>query len=494
MTTGPEPTPRPDRSFLPAELPALIEDPLFLAQVDRTRLLAGMAECWPDGVPAGTLAEDVHHLDRLGVRPPAERHGEWLSWLHLLLVSHGRADDAAVLADAGYRLPWRTVWSRWVPPGARAARPTGGGRVVALRVVEHEDAPVVSVHEQYVLARLDRMEPDDEDGYYEYAVDLADGAVLAGPQLFRPFEADDLPDPYEPVLPEDLPELGEAVLNGPDGWDDETAGLPAAPEQVEHAVRVDRLAVFGGGWGCYAVELHTGGDPDESEGGDEDRDEDTDGDGNEGAATGPFVDGSAPAVTALAPAGLPPEAREPDREWLARYYGADALWTSDPADLPAGLRHEPTRRFLTEVGFPAVRHPLLDFSSETLAEKGLSELRTADLHSPEDPDFAGLGEHAYLIATDNDGLTLITVDGESGRVSRYSTERWEGDYYGGVMASSVERFAALLRLYATYYRGADEAALADSGRQLRDWALELDPVVARSDFWTEVFQDREDFV
>ncbi|WP_051733278.1 SUKH-4 family immunity protein [Kitasatospora phosalacinea] len=470
MTTGPEPTPRPDRTFLPAELPALIEDPLFLARVDRARLLAGMAECWPDGVPAGTLAEDVHHLDRLGVRPPSERHGEWLSWLHLLLVSHGRADDAAALADAGYRLPWRTVWSRWVPPGARAACRASGRQVVALRVVEHEGAPVVSVHEQYVLARLERMEPDDEDAYYEYAVELDGGTVLAGPQLYRPFEADDLPDPYLPVLPEDLPELGEAALNGPDGWDGGAAGLPAAPAQVGHAVRVDGLAVFGGGWGYYAVEL----DPD--------------------AATGPFVDGSAPAVTALAPAGLPPEARRPDREWLARYYGSAALWTSDPADLPAGLRHEPTRRFLTEVGFPAVYHSLLDFGSGTLAEKGLVELRTAELHSPEESDFDGLGEHAYLIATDNDGLTMITVDGESGRVSRYSSDREEGDHYLGLMASSIEQFAALLRLYGTYYYGEDEAALADSGRRLRDWALELDPGLAASYFWPEIFQDREDYV
>ncbi|MFC8721320.1 SUKH-4 family immunity protein [Kitasatospora sp. NPDC057198] len=500
MTAGPEPTPRPtprpaprpDRAFRAAELPALIEDPLFLAGVDRERLLAGMAECWPDGVPAGTLAEDVHHLERLGVRPAAGRHGEWLSWLHLLLVSHGRAADAELLAGAGHRLPWRTVWSRWVPPGARAACRAPGGRVVGLRVVDRDGTPVVSVHEQYVLARLERMEPDDEDAYYAYAVGLADGAVLAGPRLYRPF-GDDGPDgPYRPLLPDDLPEPGTAALNGPAGW--QGAVLPAAPAQLSHAVRLDGpdglgpdgldglgldglgsdglgLAVFGGGWGCFAAVLDEGAD----------------------GFAAPFEDGP-PAVTAPAPAALPPEARRPDREWLARYYGSAALWTSDPADLPAGLRHEPTRRFLTEVGFPAVYHPLVDFGSGTLAERGLYEFRTTDLHSPDESDFAGLGEYAYLIATDNNGLTMITVDGESGRVSRYSADREEGDFYLGPMASSIEQFAALLRLYGTYYYGADEAALADSGRRLRDWALELDPGLAASYFWPEVFEDREDYL
>lgn len=86
------------------------------------------------------------------------------------------------------------------------------------------------------------------------------------------------------------------------------------------------------------------------------------------------------------------------------------------------------------------------------------------------------------------------MDGDSGRVSRYSTEGWENAYYLGPLASSVEQLAALLRLYATYYYGADEAALADSGRRLRDWALELDPVLAASDLWADVFQDREDSV
>lgn len=262
MTTGPEPTPRPNRAFRPAELPALIEDPLFLAGVDRERLLAGMAECWPDGVPAGTLAEDVHHLERLGVRPTAGRHGEWLSWLHLLLVSHGRAADAELLAGAGHRLPWRTVWSRWVPPGARAACRAPGGRVVGLRVVERDGTPVVSVQERYVLARPERTEPDDEDAYYAYAVDPADGTVLAGPRLYRPFVTDDPDEPGEPLLPEDLPELGTAALNGPAGW--RGALLPAAPAQFSHAVRLDGPAgpggpdgpaVFGGGWGCFAAVL-----------------------------------------------------------------------------------------------------------------------------------------------------------------------------------------------------------------------------------------------
>ncbi|WP_371501673.1 SUKH-4 family immunity protein [Kitasatospora sp. NBC_00374] len=479
MTPGSEPTPPPGRDFHVAELPALIEDPVFLAQVGRVELLAAMAACWPGGVPVGTLAEDIHHLERLGVRPTPEQHPQWLSWLHLLLVSHGRAADADALLAAAPRLPWRTVWSRWVPPGARAACRAPGGNVVGLRVVERDGAPVALVHEAFVHARLERMEPDDEEGYHEYAVALETGRVLAGPKLYRPYAHDDFPDPYVPLLPPDLPELGGLVVNGPDGWRDAGAGsavgpvLPVCHDQVAHAVQVGRVAVLGGGWGCWAVELDASAAP-------------------RAVATPAW---RRPAeqdiVTGLAAAEVPEEAWEPSRAWLARCFGDRAPWSVEPAALPAGLEHGPTRRFLTQTGFPIVTSALLELSSETLASDGLVQLRSEDLYGPDDPGSGDRGEYSYVIA--KDGERLVALDGRTGEVSLFNPDRWEGDYYYGVMASSAERFAALLRLYSTYYYGATPAELADAARTLRDWAIELDPATDSSTFWYEVFQDREDF-
>ncbi|MFJ1705054.1 SUKH-4 family immunity protein [Kitasatospora sp. NPDC088346] len=481
MTTGSEPTPPPGTAFDTAELPALIEDPVFLARVGRVELLAAMAVCWPDGVPVGTLAEDIHHLDRLGVRPAPEQHPQWLSWLHLLLVSHGRALDAEAMAAAAPRLPWRTVWSRWVPPGARAACRASGGNVVGLRAVERDGAPVVLVHEEFVHARPDRAEPDDEEGYHEYAVAPDSGRVLAGPKLYRPYAHDDLPGSYVPLLPGDLPELGGVAVNGPDGWRDAGGGtgpavgpvLPVCHEQVAHAVLVGQVAVLGGGWGCWAVEL--------------------DGADTPGAVAAPAWRRPAEqdVATGLAAAEVPRDAREPSRDWLARCFGERSLWSVGPTELPAGLEHAPTRRFLTETGFPIMTSTLLELSSETLASDGLVQLRTEELFGPDDPEAGDRGEFSYVIA--KDGERLVALDGRTGEVALFNPERWEGDYHYGAMASSAARLAALLRLYSTYYYGATPAELADAARLLRDWAIELDPATDSSTFWYEVFQDREDF-
>ncbi|MEV7179957.1 SUKH-4 family immunity protein [Kitasatospora sp. NPDC093679] len=473
MTPGPDQTPGPTGGFDVRELPVLIERPEFLARVGRAELLAAMAECWPDGVPAGTLAEDIHHLDRLGVRPGAEQGAEWLAWLHLLLVSHGRSEDAAALVAAAPRLPWRTVWSRWVPPGARATCSAPGGRVTGLQLVERDGQQLVLAHEAFVLARMERMEPDDEEGFYEYAVDLRTGEPVAGPKLYRPYAHDEFPEEYVPLLPADLPRRGEGATNGPDGWEGGAKALPVCHEQVGQAVRTGALAVLGGGWGYYAVEI------------------------DEAAAV--LDDAATPVwpmpaeddvTTRVAAAELPGAARTVTRGWLADRFGADRLWSADPAELPDGLEHGPTRRFLTEVGLPAVRIPLLDLSGEVLAQEGLGELRTEDFRDA-DEDGDDRGEFCYLIAKDLE--RLIVVDGATGRVGLYDPDRYEGDYDSGPVASSVEQFAALLRLYASFYYGATAAELADAERALRVWAEELDPVTASSTFWQEVFQDREDF-
>ncbi|GAA2276958.1 MULTISPECIES: hypothetical protein [Kitasatospora] len=79
------------------------------------------------------------------------------------------------------------------------------------------------------------------------------------------------------------------------------------------------------------------------------------------------------------------------------------------------------------------------------------------------------GEYCDVVA--EDGEELIAVDGATGKVSVYNHFDVEG-YCGGPVASSIAQFAALLRIYSTYYYDATPAELADAERALRGWAQE----------------------
>lgn len=87
-----------------------------LANLDPTGLLRALAARWPDGIPQGGIALDLHYLERLGLNSAPQE--EWVSWLHHCALSRGEEGLAeAVAREAGARLPWRTVWSNCRPFG-----------------------------------------------------------------------------------------------------------------------------------------------------------------------------------------------------------------------------------------------------------------------------------------------------------------------------------------------------------------------------------------
>lgn len=103
-------------------LPDLMDNRVSLvAHSERGALLQGMALAWPDGVPMGRIAADVHYLQEEGVAPAS--HGEWLAWLHWAASNRGRRDWADQLATSGAQLPWRTVWAKWRPYGLLGSYP-----------------------------------------------------------------------------------------------------------------------------------------------------------------------------------------------------------------------------------------------------------------------------------------------------------------------------------------------------------------------------------
>lgn len=94
----------------------VLSDGRVLANLDATGLLRTLAVRWPDGVPQGGIAMDVHYLERLGLA--SAPHDEWVAWVHHGALSRGEERLAGTIArEAGARLPWRTTWSNCRPYG-----------------------------------------------------------------------------------------------------------------------------------------------------------------------------------------------------------------------------------------------------------------------------------------------------------------------------------------------------------------------------------------
>lgn len=94
----------------------LLSDGRVLANLEATGLLQALAVRWSDGVPQGGIAIDAHYLERLGLA--AAPHDEWVAWLHHCALSRGEEQLVeSVAAEAGARLPWRTIWSNCRPYG-----------------------------------------------------------------------------------------------------------------------------------------------------------------------------------------------------------------------------------------------------------------------------------------------------------------------------------------------------------------------------------------
>lgn len=87
-----------------------------LARLNPTGLLRALAVRWPNGIPQGGIATDIHYLERLGLATVPQE--EWVSWLHHSALSRGQESLAEAIAnEAGARMPWRTLWSNCRPYG-----------------------------------------------------------------------------------------------------------------------------------------------------------------------------------------------------------------------------------------------------------------------------------------------------------------------------------------------------------------------------------------
>ena len=134
-------------------------------------------------------------------------------------------------------------------------------------------------------------------------------------------------------------------------------------------------------------------------------------------------------------------AAAPTHEWLGER--VPTLW--QPAELPPGLKHAETRRFLSEVGFPLVDNEW--FESMSLADKGLWEADPDELFGRARPgDETPPATFAYGLGEYGGDFTLM-ADGETGLVEIYMLSGWDhGEGHQGVAFASVAEAAGSVAL------------------------------------------------
>jgi hypothetical protein len=192
--------------------------------------------------------------------------------------------------------------------------------------------------------------------------------------------------------------------------------------------------------------------------------------------------------------------------WLEDRFGAGSLWQPEESDIPSALTDSGTRKFLTTVGFPAVKLPCAGFDSTHLTkDAGPLEPYDADeLYGERFPDDDSLPTNlCFHFGSVSEWMMMVS--GEDGDVSHYDPSGWDhADGYQGMIAGSLGSFAVLLGMLAEVAERLDmvtnglskdkereEARKAILDR-LRERMVEYDGCVEEgSKFWDDVFEGLE---
>jgi len=180
----------------------------------------------------------------------------------------------------------------------------------------------------------------------------------------------------------------------------------------------------------------------------------------------------------------------PTRDLVLDVFDADIAPLLTEDQLPAGLTHEATRRFLTETGFPAVSN-FLTLNTHNLAGTGFIEHTwegTKDFETP-----VGDGPF-YELGTWIGGVLLL--DGPTGRVLRQSRKNAvDGDRPGDPLAgTSLAQFTAMMCLQWKYmwaYHTGGGLDGDDLIEELKAWLAGIDPTAAATRNWGHVTETEE---
>ncbi|WP_431972548.1 hypothetical protein [Nocardia sp. bgisy134] len=183
-------------------------------------------------------------------------------------------------------------------------------------------------------------------------------------------------------------------------------------------------------------------------------------------------------------------AARPSAEWLEACVGADSVWR--PADLPEGLRHEESRRFLSTIGYPAVFLSAVRFDSSDLPAQGLWEEDPDELFGRREPDDDSAPvKYCYGLGVYGNDYTLM-LDGELGVVDVYDPSGWDhGAGYRGRAFDSLAELAGAVGMLTRYL------ARLEEGEEPATVLRELSESVtmsgwADSGFWISAFEHLED--
>ncbi|MFJ9122380.1 SUKH-4 family immunity protein [Streptomyces sp. NPDC102394] len=459
----------PMHAALAGSLPDLLDDGRLLAHLLPTGVYEALTVAYPDGVPYASTAALLHYMEAQGIVPSGQ--GEWVAWLHHAALCAGRTELADQLVSAAAELPWRTVWTRWRPPGLFGLRPQDAGRVDEFGITSLEpDALLVTARDtttgKHASPRYAyvRQEWNPATGDRASAPVTVRGALVEGDWdwVDARSRAEDSPIVF--------------ARHGERGWEhNPPAGSPVPPRcpaSVTQAVRMADTWCVAGTEGLFAVTT---------------------------SAVDDHVQPPYPAKPLVAthcqpsPWPLPGRAAaalrgDALREWLEETFGASACHQLDPDQVPAGIDDIAARRFLTDIGLPEIRD-FLHLAITPRGDRPLHEVawpgrgRNVPRHlrarsePPSNGPFYELGSWMY---------SKLLLDGTTGRVLRDTT----GGLPEPLAGSSLVQFFAMVRLFDEFRRAHRPGAPdhKDARNSLATWCRHIDPEAAQGEVWTHILQ------
>ncbi len=418
------------------EFDELLREGGVLANLPQNALLDA-AHCAYDGsVPGSNAAADAVYLWMYGVAPTAQ--GEWAAWLHLMAMARNDAELCAAIEQSGVRLPWKARWTHWRPPGGYDPSYLEPGPLYTLFEVRWRDRPAVAVEASDKGVRVWDAETSELVGGPWFDEDFPDEAanVLTWP----PETGWAGPTRRSELLAHD---------NSEEGPDDEF--LPVS-------LRLGNLTVFAGPGGVFAVEGA-----------------DTEAEHVLTPLRGAPLLGT---KTAAGPTLLTDTSTTTAAD-LAKLFPNAILLRTRPEDLPTGLTDETARRVLTDIGLPVMEEKGIRLEPDY--EKFLWELPwTKDVEQPaENGPFFQIG--LWMGAE-------IVIDGPSGHVLRMPRTADESGLDGFLVATSLDRFLAMVTQWITGRRilwtleNRDEDHLFR--QHIEDAVWEIDADGAHANAWT----------
>ncbi|MET8679855.1 SUKH-4 family immunity protein [Streptomyces sp. NPDC004647] len=426
----------PVHAALGGVLPQLLDNADFLVSVSPYALRQGLALAYPDGVPQGTFVSALHYMESEGVI--TDDQGEWAAWLHHAAVTLGRTRLAEEIVANGVNMPWRTLWSRWRPPGQFGTVLGQPGPVDEITAVTSDARPAL-VTRRDVYDELVDDELDCEGIYEEFLFTLDDGSALYGPQRVE--------IPSGALENQQVPGHSYEVLS----TDVSQAAAPRMPNSVwAGTAPAEGLLALGGRGGVFVIEVlddRLPPDPTAAWG--------------ESPLAGPHTR----AATWALPTSVPLSG-QPDRGWLEESFGPGICRPVPDQALPQGLAHDLTRRLLSETGLPCLGG---FFGLElVVADRQGFERRDCP------PEISDTVDGPCFLVGSWMGAELL-VAGHSGHVIVGPAQRRPSQ----IAASHLGRFLTCVRLYHEYRvtTFSCPAETDDVRRSLLAWWSTIDPSI-----------------